>query len=150
MPTYLWDIVYAYFDNLKEHGSYDPLHILERKPTTIRDKEGSNWLAARMVQLRRSYLAYLGKPQNIAEAIRQYNSTRHRDNKKIVNSEDLIHRLKEVFETDLTQWREPRAPMVNLQDRYVDGCARTIPVLREHAAVHARLRRVSRHFPGHR
>ncbi|HXM92814.1 MAG TPA: hypothetical protein VOA64_00945 [Candidatus Dormibacteraeota bacterium] len=102
--TYLWDVVYAYFDNLKEHGSYEPLQALEKKLATIKYKEGSNWLAARISQLRRAYLAYLGKPQNIAEAIRRYNSARHHDNKKIVNSEDLIHQVKEVFETDLTQW----------------------------------------------
>jgi hypothetical protein len=102
--TYLWDIVYAYFDNLKEHGSYEPLQALEKKLTTIQDKEGSNWLLARMAQLRRSYLAYLGRPQNIAEAIRQYNRARHHDNKKIINSEDLHYQLKEVIETDLTRW----------------------------------------------
>jgi hypothetical protein len=56
--TYLWDIVYAYFDNLKGSGSYEPLQILERKVATIRGS-GSNWLAARMASLRRAYLMYL-------------------------------------------------------------------------------------------
>jgi hypothetical protein len=102
--TYQWDIVYAYFENLKEHGSYEPLRALENKLVTMRDKHGSNWLLARMAQLRRSYLAYLGKPQNIAEAISQYNRARHHDNKKILNSEDLHYQLKDVIETDLTRW----------------------------------------------
>jgi hypothetical protein len=101
---YLWDIVYAYFDNLKEHGSYEPLKALEKKLTTIQDKDGSNWLLARMVQLRRAYLGYLGKPQNIAEAIRKYNLARQGDNKKILNSEDFFQRMKEIMETDLTRW----------------------------------------------
>ncbi|HEV3481800.1 MAG TPA: hypothetical protein VGR97_05660 [Candidatus Acidoferrales bacterium] len=104
--TYLWDIVYAYFDNLKEHGSYEPLRALEAKLSTIRDKDGSNWLLTRMAQLRRSYLAYLGKPQNIAEAIRQYNHARQHDNKKILNSEDLHFQLKDVIERELTRWIE--------------------------------------------
>jgi hypothetical protein len=101
---YEWDIVYAYFDNLKEHRSYEPLKALERKLTTIRDKDGSNWLSARMVQLRRAYLAYLGKPQNITEAIRKYNRVRQSDNKKILNSEDFFQQMKEIIETDLTRW----------------------------------------------
>jgi hypothetical protein len=57
-----------------------------------------------MVQLRRRYLAYLGKPQNISDAIRKYNLVRKSDNKKILNSEDFFQRLKEIMETDLTRW----------------------------------------------
>lgn len=101
---YQWDIVYAYFDNLKEYRSYEPLKALEKKLTTIRDKDGSNWLSARMAQLRRAYLAYLGKPQNITEAIRKYNRVRQSDNKKILNSEDFFQQMKEIIETDLTRW----------------------------------------------
>jgi hypothetical protein len=102
--TYLWDIVYAYFDNLKESGSFEPLQILERKVASLKDTDGSNWLAARMSKLRRSYLAFLGKPQNIAEAIQKYNIARVHDNKKIANSNDLIYQLREVIEKDLKQW----------------------------------------------
>jgi hypothetical protein len=102
--VYLWDVVYAYFDNLKEHGSYEPLRALEKKLTTIQDKDGSNWLSARMVQLRRGYLAYLGKPQNITEVIRKCNRVRQSDNKKILNSEDFFQQMKEIMETDLTRW----------------------------------------------
>ncbi len=102
--TYLWDIVYAYFDNLKESGSFEPLQVLERKVASLKDADGSNWLAARMSKLRRSYLAFLGKPQNIAEAIQKYNIARVHDNKKIANSNDLIHQLREVIEKDLRHW----------------------------------------------
>jgi hypothetical protein len=102
--TYLWNIVYAYFDNLKEHGSFEPLKLLEKKLAMIQNKDGSNWLLARMTQLRRSYLAYLGKPQNIAQAILQYNQARKHDNKKILNSEELHYQLKEAIDTDLTEW----------------------------------------------
>ena len=102
--SYLWNIVYAYFDNLKECGSYEPLNALERKITSLRNAEGSNWLAAKMIQLRRIYLGFLGRPQNIGEAIRQYNQGRNHDNKKIVNSGDLAYQLQEVISTDLTRW----------------------------------------------
>src|SRR5207253_2986547 len=43
---YLWDIVYAYFDNLKEHGSYEPLKTLEKKLTT-RSEEHTSELQSR-------------------------------------------------------------------------------------------------------
>jgi hypothetical protein len=102
--TYLWDIVYAYFDNLKESGSYEPLQLLEQKVASLKDSDGSNWLAARMSKLRRSYLAFLGKPQNIAEAIQRYNIARVYDNKKIANSNDLAYQLREVIEKDLKHW----------------------------------------------
>jgi len=61
-----------------------------------------------MVQLRRDYLAYLGKPQNITEAIRKYNRVRQSDNKKILNSEDFFQQMKEIMETDLTRWNSSR------------------------------------------
>ncbi len=52
---YLWGIVYAYFNNLKELGSYGPLQTLEQKIATVKEREGGNWLAAHMVALRREY-----------------------------------------------------------------------------------------------
>ncbi len=104
--NYLWGIVFAYFDNLKEFRSYEPLQTLETKLAAIRNDSGANWFAAQMLQLRRAYLAFLGKPQNITEAIQQYNYARLRDNKKIINSQDLMLQLKAAIETDLTRWIE--------------------------------------------
>jgi hypothetical protein len=104
--TYLWDTAYAYFDNLKETGSYQPLKILEDKIDGVRNREGANWLAARMIKLRRSYLAHLGRPRNIAEAIQQYNASRNYHEKGIYNSQDLARHLQDAFETELRQWIE--------------------------------------------
>ena len=49
---------------------------------------------------------YLGKPQNIAEAIQRYNEARHHDNKKILNSNDLMYHLQEAVDFDLARWIE--------------------------------------------
>jgi hypothetical protein len=103
---YLWGIVYAYFNNLKELGSYGPLQTLEQKIATVKEQEGGNWLAAHMVPLRREYLSYLGKPRSIAEAIQQYNSARRYTRKEIINSQDLSHHLQDAIDTDLTRWIE--------------------------------------------
>lgn len=103
---YIWGIVYAYFENLKEKRSYEPLHMLEQRITEMKEKEGVNWLASRMVHLRRAYLTYLGKPRNVSEAIRLYNEARSYDDKKITNSDDLFRHLQDAFETDLKDWIE--------------------------------------------
>jgi hypothetical protein len=104
---YLWDIVYAHFDNLKEYGDYKPLRLLEEKIASVGNKKaGANWLGARMVQLRRSYLGAIGKPPRIAEAIRRYNTAREYDDKRIATSADLFRHLHDAIDTDLRQWIE--------------------------------------------
>lgn len=103
---YLWEIVYSYFENLKEGRSYEPLRLLERKISEMKDQDGANWLATRMEPLRRSYLGYLGKPRNISEAVKKYNAARAHDYKKIRNSSDLFRHLQEALESDLRRWIE--------------------------------------------
>ncbi len=104
--AYLWGIVYSYFDNLKEQRSYAPLQALEGKIAGMRDRNGANWLAHRMVQLRREYLAYLGKPRTISEAVARYNDVRSHDDKKIRNSADLFRHVQNALDTDLRRWIE--------------------------------------------
>jgi hypothetical protein len=104
--AYLWDITYAYFDNLKAAGSYAPLQMVEDKVLAIKEKEGANWVASRMASLRRSYLSYLGKPRNISAAVQIHNEARNYDDKKIRNSSDLFRQLQNVLEVDLRRWIE--------------------------------------------
>ncbi len=103
---YMWSIVYAYFNNLKEKRSYTPLHLLEKKIAEMKNRDGANWLAARMMNLRRSYLAYLGKPRNVSEAVRRYNKARELDDKKIITSDDFFQQLQSALDTDLRRWIE--------------------------------------------
>lgn len=103
---YMWGIVYAYFDNLKEKRSYTPLRLLEKKIAEMKNRDGANWLAARMMNLRRSYLAYLGKPRNVSEAVRRYNNAREFDDKKIITSDDFFQQLQSALDTDLRRWIE--------------------------------------------
>ncbi len=84
---YIWGIVYSYFDNLKEYKNYQPLLLLEQKISSLNDKEGANWLALKMVYLRR---AYLYKPGKISEAIQKYNEAKKFSDKYISNSSDLF------------------------------------------------------------
>lgn len=104
--SYIWEIIYSYFDNLKNTRSYKPLHLLESKISEIKDHEGANWLASRMMKLRRSYLSNLGKPRNISDAVKQYNDARKYHDKRIIDSEDLFQQLQDTLESDLKQWIE--------------------------------------------
>ncbi len=103
---YLWNIICTYFEGLKEHGSFVPLRLLEKKISDIKDLEGANWFARRVAEIRRSYLSYLGKPKNISEAVAIYNESRGFDNKKIRSSNDLFHHIQDALETDISRWIE--------------------------------------------
>ena len=59
-----------------------------------------------MMNLRRSYLAYLGKPRNVSEAVRRYNKARDFDDKKIITSDDFFQQLQSALDTDLRRWIE--------------------------------------------
>jgi hypothetical protein len=102
---YLWDIALAYFENLKEMGSYAPLERLESRLANARDDAGANWLATRFVELRRRYLRHLG-PQNIADAVQKYNEVRQYSPKRISNAEDLFHHIREVLRSDVKRYIE--------------------------------------------
>jgi hypothetical protein len=110
---------YMYFDNLKEHRNYKPLSVLEDKLASIANREGANWLAARMGGLRKAYLNYLGKPRNISEAINRYNSAKNYDDKKINNADDLYHHIQECLNKDLRHWIEGEGAydLIRFQDK---------------------------------
>jgi hypothetical protein len=103
---YLQDIAFGYFDSLKENRSYDPLTALEKKIEELQTRDGGNWLVYRLEKLHRAYLAFVGKPTNIAEAVRKYNEARNFYNRNIRNSTDLFRHLQQAIETDLQRWIE--------------------------------------------
>jgi hypothetical protein len=102
----MWRIVSGYFENIRQAGSYEPVRQLEKKIAEVRDAEGANWLAAMMTRVRRSYLAHLGKPRTVSEAIKKQNDAKSREVKRILNSNDLFDLLQESLETDLKRWIE--------------------------------------------
>jgi hypothetical protein len=103
---YMWNIVYSYFENLKEYKTYEPLKSLEERIVLLKDRDGANWLASGMSRLRRSYLSYIGRPKNFSEAIRKYNEAQNFGDKKITNSTELLQNIQDVIRTDLRRWVE--------------------------------------------
>jgi hypothetical protein len=102
--TYLWEIVVTYFDNLKETRSYVYLKDLERHIEQISTLEGINWFKGKLKELRRKYMDYIGKPQNITECIKQYNKLKEVQYLDIVTPRDLMETVKDVVGKDLTHF----------------------------------------------
>lgn len=59
--NYLWRIVIAFVENLKEKGSFKPLLTLEDWVSKNATYENSNWLVARIGELRKNYISSIGR-----------------------------------------------------------------------------------------
>lgn len=103
---YLWQIVCAYFDNLKEERSYRPLRDLEKFVEKHSSDEGINWFKYRLKELRRSYIMFLGKPTSVNECIQKYNKLKTQQYMEIATPYDLNEKVKDAIETDLKRWVE--------------------------------------------
>jgi len=104
--TYLWEIVYAYFNNLKELRSYTYLRNLENYVNNNFSQKGVNWFTKRIEKLKRVYLNYIGKPQNIAECIKKYNRLKETQYLEVATSRDLFEVIKEIIKHELRNWIE--------------------------------------------
>ena len=103
---YLWQIVCAYFDNLKEERSYKPLRDLEKFVEEHSSDEGINWFKYRLKELKRSYIMFIGKPTSISECIQKYNKLKTQQYMEIATPHDLYEKVKDVIDTDLRRWVE--------------------------------------------
>ena len=103
---YLWQIVCAYFDNLKEERSYRPLRDLEKFVEEHSSDEGINWFKYRLKELKRSYILFIGKPTSISECIQKYNKLKMQQYMEITTPHDLNEKVKDIIDTDLRRWVE--------------------------------------------
>jgi hypothetical protein len=101
---YMWGIVRAYFENLKEQKSYEPIKKLEDYVSKHATEEGVNWFSYTIKELKRKYIQFIGKPSNIAECIRKYNKLKSEQYLDITRSENLFEEIKEVINSDLKKW----------------------------------------------
>ena len=58
--NYLWRIVISFVDGLKEKGSLKPLLQLEEYAGKYSTQENLNWLKAKINELRKTYVNYVG------------------------------------------------------------------------------------------
>jgi len=59
--NYLWRIVIAFVENLKEKNSFKPLLKLEEYVLKYSNYENSNWLMSRIRELRKVYIDSIGR-----------------------------------------------------------------------------------------
>ncbi len=103
---YLWRIVKAYFENLKEEKSYKQLQALESFVSKYSSVEGVNWFKYELKKLKRIYMNYIGRPTNVGDCINKYNNLKSRQYLEISTPRDLFEKLIEIIETDLRRWIE--------------------------------------------
>jgi hypothetical protein len=103
---YIWDIVIGHFKNLSSRGSYKPLIDLEKKVSELGSREGMNWFASRVADLRKEYLMTVGRPKNISEAVRKYNDVKNKSVIGVIDIDDLFNQVLDVINTDLRFWVE--------------------------------------------
>ncbi len=101
---YIWQIVYAYFDNLKEEKSYKPLKDIEDYLKKHSSEKGANWFSGRIRELRRSYMNFIGKPRNVSECIQVYNNFKAGQYLDITSPRDLLETAKDIINSELKTW----------------------------------------------
>src|SRR3990172_7801503 len=101
---YIWQIVYAYFDNLKEEKSYKPIKDLEKYLQEHSHENGANWFSGRIRELRRSYMNFIGKPSNVSKCIQVYNNFKAGQYLEITSPLDLLEKAKDIINKELKAW----------------------------------------------
>jgi len=103
---YLWEIVFQYFDNLKYTRSYEPIKQLEDFLQDKLNSDYSNWFKGTLKRLKRSYIVYIGKPNNITDAIKAFNEIKSKQYLSISTPEEIFDHIKKIIDEDLKNWIE--------------------------------------------
>ena len=103
---YLWSIVVSYVNGLREKRSYSFLRRLEKYIDENSSKEGLNWFKARLLELKRNYLNYIGKPSSITDCIKRYNELKTKQYEAITTTYELAEKTKEIVDKHLRNWIE--------------------------------------------
>lgn len=119
--SYLWEIAIEYFGNLKETRNLNILRDVEKFMEKHSAEEGINWLKHLYQKLKSDYALYIGKPQNIAECIKQYNFFQQIRYVDIATQYDLIELIKSIVDNDLRRWVEQEGAYKLLEIKPVKG-----------------------------
>ncbi|MFZ2206678.1 MAG: hypothetical protein WA061_05830 [Microgenomates group bacterium] len=102
--SYLWELVFAYFENRKREGSYKPINNLEKYLLNFQGKEGVNWFLGKLKELKAIYLQYVGKPPNYSSCVHTYNQIKESNYIKLNTHEDLLQEVADVIEKDISKF----------------------------------------------
>lgn len=101
---YLWRVIYGYVDNLKEYKSYGPLKKLEECLSKNGNKKGVNWVGYRFIQLKKTYLEFIGKPSSINDCIKKYNKLKTEQYLELTNPLRLKEEIIDVIDSEIKGW----------------------------------------------
>ena len=104
---YLWKVVAAYFDNLKETKTYSHLHkLIGEVLNKYSDDAGLNNFLYIFESVKQNYLEYLGKPLNFNDCIKKYNTIKAMQYINISNSHELYDVIIDLLNNDFKNWVE--------------------------------------------
>lgn len=104
--SYLWEVVIAYFKNLKEYRDFNYYRRLDEYVEKNKHKQDTNWFAIRLPDLLREYLTYIGKPREISECIKKYNYLKNNQYLDIATPLDLFKVIQSVIKEDFPKFIE--------------------------------------------
>ncbi len=113
---YLWKIVFAYLENLKEEGSYKPLEKIEGFIEENDNLRGIRGLLEYFHNLKAEYLNYMGRTRSFPDCIKEYNRLKEAQYIDIANSRDLFELLKTIINEDLKRWVEDEGAYRYIKD----------------------------------
>lgn len=104
--SYLWSISIEYFRNLKQAKSYESLHDIEELIERNKEQSGINWFLYTYQNLKREYAIFIGKPNNIADCIKQYNYFKTSSYLVVSTSDDLFRIIMGACNDKIRSWVE--------------------------------------------
>jgi hypothetical protein len=102
--SYLWELIYKYFENRKKEGTYLPLNHLETFVAKFQGKKGANWFTGRLKELKKIYLEHVGKPPTYSACIQIYNKWKNANYIKINSHEDLLQEVMDIIENEIAKF----------------------------------------------
>ncbi len=100
---YIWDIIKAYFDNLKCYRKYSYLDELEKHLKQYIG-DGGEWFD--LAELKRSYIDYIEQDDDFRVGINIYNTLKEKQYLKISSSRNLVDLMLDIINKDLKNWIE--------------------------------------------
>ncbi|MFC1764772.1 hypothetical protein ACFL6U_22220, partial [Planctomycetota bacterium] len=104
--TYLQDVVYTFFENLKVTRDYHHLLRLEGFVEKYHSMKECYWFKMRLRNLRKTYLEYISNPNDFSRCIQEYNRVKKCQYLDIASSTDLYKLIREVIEKELVRFIE--------------------------------------------
>lgn len=99
--SYIWEVIYKYFENRKAERKYTPIKNLEDHLQLHLGREGVNWFTSKLKDLRRSYMIFIGRPSSFMEAVGTYNLLKKKQYLQIANNQDLLQEIKNVVNGEI-------------------------------------------------